>query len=286
MLLRCSANRASSRNHRATLSPVLEVFTSASVLGRRGLRLAPSLRSLLEVPPQHEEVADTARPAIAVKNLFVSDELRFSFTPGAPGCSTGRTGATSRPVLANAADRLLTFPLFALCVASETGGRLAIRDVSRIWRRLRSLCSLLRQRATGSTADVARLRRVRFMVGVDLVTAAVAWTRRPLISEFGALGRQSGRRSVPDAKCSTSGVCERRRRSWHRSAVRAPYVTSRSARSSQSSWARMRPAVAVGSWWSADLAGGVRDQSPHADRGSTRTAEFAERRLFGDPSTS
>jgi O-antigen/teichoic acid export membrane protein len=189
---------------RATLRlPVREIFAFSLPLLTTDVVFV--LRSsltviLLEVLRTTEEVADyRAVLPLAVQTLFVSTSFRFIFTPGASRLYAREDWHALNDLYWRTATwiALLSFPLFALCVAF--GEPVAVLLFGEPYRAAGTVLSILCigyyiNGATGFNSLILRVfGRVRFMVGVDVLTAGISLMATVLlISRFGAIGAAIG----------------------------------------------------------------------------------------------
>jgi O-antigen/teichoic acid export membrane protein len=155
---------------------------------------------LIEVLRTTEEVAEyRAVLPIAIQNLFVATSFRFIFTPGASRLyARGDRRALDDLYWQTAVwIAILTFPLFALCVAF--GEPLTVLLFGERYRSAGLVLSVLAigyyiNGAVGFNSLLLRVfGRVRYMVTTDLATAFISVVVSVLlIREFGAIGAAVG----------------------------------------------------------------------------------------------
>ena len=189
---------------RATLKlPVREIFTfSVPLLASDVVFVMRTSLTviLLEVLRSTEEVADyRAVLPIAVQTLFVATSFRFIFTPGASRLFAREEWGHLNDLYWRTAAwiAILSFPLFALCVAF--GDQVVVLLFGERYRVAGTVLSILCigyyiNGATGFNSLVLRVfGRVRYMVSVDLITAAASLAATVLlIREYGAVGAAVG----------------------------------------------------------------------------------------------
>lgn len=154
----------------------------------------------LEVLHTTDEVADfRAVLPLAVQTLFVATSFRFIFTPGASRLyARDEQGALNELYWQTASwIALLSFPLFALCLAF--GEQLSVLLFGEPYRSAGLVLSILCigyyvNGAVGFNSLVLRVfGRVRFMVAADVATAVVSLIATLLlIREYGAVGAAIG----------------------------------------------------------------------------------------------
>jgi O-antigen/teichoic acid export membrane protein len=183
--------------------PVREIFTFGIPLLASDLVfvLRGSLTVvLIEVFRTTEEVAEfRAVLPLAIQNLFVATSFRFIFTPGASRLYARDDRQALDDLYWQTAVwiAILTFPLFALCVAF--GEQLAVLLFGEQYRNAGIVLSILAvgYYANGSVGFNSLLLRVfgrvRYMVTTDLGTAVFSiLVSLALIPQFGALGAAIG----------------------------------------------------------------------------------------------
>ena len=155
---------------------------------------------MIEVFRTTEEVAEfRAVLPLAIQNLFVATSFRFIFTPGASRLYARDDRQALDDLYWQTAVwiAILTFPLFALCVAF--GEQLTVLLFGDQYRSAGIVLSILAigYYANGSIGFNSLLLRVfgrvRYMVTTDLATAVVSvLVSLALIPQFGALGAAIG----------------------------------------------------------------------------------------------
>jgi O-antigen/teichoic acid export membrane protein len=155
---------------------------------------------LIEVLRSTAEVAEfRAGMSVAIQNMFVAHSFRFIFTPGA----SRLYARDDRPALDDLYWQtavwiaILTFPLFALCLAF--GELLTVLLFGEQYRASGAILSILAigyyiNGAIGFNSLLLRVfGRVRYMVTTDLATALLTVIVSVLlIREFGAIGAAVG----------------------------------------------------------------------------------------------
>jgi O-antigen/teichoic acid export membrane protein len=183
--------------------PVREIFTFSIPLLASDLVF--HLRSsvtvvLVEVLRSTAEVAEfRAAMSLALQNMFVALSFRFIFTPGASRLFARDDRQALDDLYWQTATwiAILTFPLFALCVAF--GEQVTVLLFGEQYRAAGAVLSILAvgyyiNGATGFNALTLRVfGRVRYMVTTDLATAVISLVASILlIREYGAVGAAIG----------------------------------------------------------------------------------------------
>ena len=187
--------------------PVREIFTFSIPLLASDLVF--HLRSsvtvvLVEVLRSTSEVAEfRAGMSLALQNMFVAISFRFIFTPGASRLFARDDRRALDDLYWQTATwiAILTFPLFALCVAF--GEQVTVLLFGEQYRAAGAVLSILAigyyvNGAIGFNALTLRVfGRVRYMFTTDLTTAIASLVVSILlIREFGVIGAAAGTTSV------------------------------------------------------------------------------------------